>query len=84
MGAWGTEIFSDDLAQDIRGEYNVLLSVGKSDSDAEKMLINYYSNILNCSNPDEDVFWFALALSEWKKGRLSETVKEKALSALKK
>ena len=41
MGAWGTEIFSDDLAQDIRGEYNVLLSIGKSDSDAEKMLIDY-------------------------------------------
>lgn len=82
MGAWGVSIFSDDLAMDIRREYSVLLSVGKSSEDAEKMLINYFSNLLNCNDPDEDVFWFALALCEWKKGRLSLFVKEKALSVL--
>ena len=59
MGAWGTSIFSDDLALDIRREYNVLLSVGKDNATSEGMLINYYANILNCNNPDEDVFWFA-------------------------
>lgn len=82
LSAWGTSIFSDDLALDIRREYSVLLSVGKSGEEAEKMLIDYYSSILNCNEPDEDVFWFALALCEWKKGRLSLNVKEKALSAL--
>lgn len=83
MGAWGTAIFSDDLAQDVRREYEVLLSSGKDNHEAEEMLINYYSNILNCDDSDADVFWFALALSEWKKGRLSFRAKEKALSALK-
>jgi hypothetical protein len=29
---------------------------------------------------EEPVFWFALALIEWKKGRLSETVKQNALA----
>ena len=82
MGAWGTSIFSDDLALDIRREYSVLLSVGKSGEEAEKMLIDYYSSLLNGNDPDEDVFWFVLALCEWKKGRLSSNVKEKALSAL--
>ena len=82
MGAWGTGILSDDLAMDIRREYSVLLSVGKRDEEAEEMLINYYASILNCNDPDEDVFWFSLALCEWKKGRLSLAVKEKALSAL--
>ena len=82
MGAWGTSIFSDDLAMDIRREYSVLLSVGKSSEEAEKMLIKYFSSIMNCNDPDEDVFWFALALCEWKKGRLSQFVKEKALDAL--
>ncbi len=81
MGAWGPSIFSDDLALDIRREYGVLLSVGKSSEEAEKMLINYYSSILNCNNPDEDVFWFALAYCEWKKGRLSTYVKGKAFNA---
>ncbi len=79
MGAWGTAIFSDDLAEDIRSEYNALLSIGKDGHQAEKMLIDYYSDILNKDSDDEPVFWFALALSEWKKGRLSELAKSKAL-----
>jgi len=82
MGAWGTSIFSDDLALDIRREYGVLLSVGKDTETIERMLMDYYSSILNCNDPDEDVFWFALAHAEWKKGRLSDRVKEKALRAL--
>ena len=82
MGAWGTDVFSDDLAQDIRREYNILLSIGKDNSEVEEMLINYYSSILNCKDPDEDIFWYALALSEWKQGRLSDFVKSQALGAL--
>ncbi len=82
MGAWGTSIFSDDLALDVRREYNILLSIGKTNEEAEKMLIDYYSKILYCNDPDEDVFWFALAYSEWKKGRLSNLAQEKALNAM--
>lgn len=79
MGAWGPSIFSDDLALDIRREYGVLLSIGKTNEEVETMLIDYYFPILECNDPDEDVFWFALAFCEWKKGRLSEKVKSKAL-----
>lgn len=82
MGAWGTSIFSDDLALDIRSEYNFLLSVGKDNYEIECMLQQYYKDILNCNDPDEDVFWLTLALCEWKKGRMSIEVKEKALSVI--
>ncbi|UKI12667.1 MAG: hypothetical protein L6V84_08405 [Oscillospiraceae bacterium] len=82
MSAWGTAIFSDDLAMDIRRDYGILLATGKENSEAEDMLIKYYSSILNSHGPDEEVFWYALALSEWKKGRLSDFVKAKALRAL--
>ena len=82
MGAWGTSIFSDDLALDIRREYNFLLSVGKDNFEIESMLQQYYKAILNCNDPDEDIFWYTLALCEWKKGRLSSAVKEKALLAI--
>ena len=54
MGSWGTSVFSDDLAQDVRREYNILLSVGKDNNDIEELLTNYYRNILNCNNPDEE------------------------------
>lgn len=79
MGAWGTAIFSDDLASDVRREYNLLISFGKDNEETEEMLISYYRDILDKNNPDENVFWFALALSEWKKGRLSERTKSKAI-----
>lgn len=82
MGLWGPELYADDLALDIRREYNVLLSVGKETSEIEKMLMRYYSDIFDCNDPDEDVFWFVLAICEWKKGRLTPYVKNKALLAL--
>lgn len=82
MGLWSPSMFSDDMALDIRREYSILLSVCKSSEEAEKMMLEYYSSIMNCGDPDEDVFWFVLALCEWKKGRLSPFVKEKALQAL--
>ncbi len=81
MSSIEPSIFSDDISQFIRHEYGILLSIGKSDEEAEKMLIEYYSNIIGCNDPDEDVFWIALAYVEWKRGRLSDLVKEKALAA---
>ncbi len=81
MSSVGSCIFSDTISINIRKEYGVLLSVGKENSEAEKMLMDLYSGILNCNDPDEDVFWFALAYVEWKKGRLSDLVKSKALTA---
>ena len=76
MGAWGTGIFSDDLALDIKSEYNDLLAYF-SDEEAEKKIFEDFGEILNTD--EASVFWFALALSEWKKGRLSEQVKWKAI-----
>lgn len=67
MGAWGPAIFSYDLAADVRREYNALLSIGKSDDEAERLPIERYDGVLDRGDPDEAVFWFALALSEWKK-----------------
>lgn len=82
MGAWGPAIFSDDLAEDIRHEYNVLLSFGKENDEVEEILMDYYAEIFGCRDPDESVFWYALALCEWKKGRLSERAKKNALYCL--
>lgn len=78
MGAWGTEIFSDDLAADIRREYNVLLAL-KPEEVAEALLIDYYADMLGREDENEPVFWFALALAEWNKGRLSEKTRSMAL-----
>ena len=54
-------IFSSDLASDVRHEYSVLLSIGKSNEEAEQLLISYYSDVLDCNDEDEPVFWFSLS-----------------------
>ncbi|MGM9636900.1 MAG: hypothetical protein ACI3YK_02835 [Eubacteriales bacterium] len=80
MGTWSPSLFANDLALDVRHEYGALLSVGKTPTEAEQILFDYYSNILDCGDLEEGIFWFSLAHSEWKKGLLSELVKAKALS----
>ncbi len=82
MCTWNPALFADELALDVRHEYSALLSVGKTSDEAEKLLCDYYSAILDCGFPDEGTFWFALAHCEWNKGRLSEFTKSKALSLM--
>lgn len=77
MGTWGTKIFQDDLAKDIKNTYIDLLKQGIDNEKATKNLINDYVD-----NLDEDeisIFWFALADVQWDYGRLINQVKEKAL-----
>ncbi|CAM2876225.1 hypothetical protein HAHI6034_01105 [Hathewaya histolytica] len=79
MGAWGTAIFSDDVADDIRSEYNSLLSVGASDEEATSIIFNMYYFDECEGTEDEPIFWFALALAQWKKGRLTEDIRDAAI-----
>jgi hypothetical protein len=77
MGAWGPAIFSDDIAQDIRTEYKYLLMYRSDEESEQKIFDEFYSDLTN--SDEESVFWFALALCEWKYGRLTDKVKNKAL-----
>ena len=79
MGTWGPAIFSDDLACDVRDEYTVHLDEGKSGEEATKIVLQvYYPDVRGTE--EESVFWFALALTQWKKGRLLDDVRSQALS----
>jgi len=79
MGAWSTAIFGDDLSCDVRDEYMALLSLGRESEEAERVLMDYYAEILGKGDPDEPVFWLGLAYIEWRKGRLSSFVRDRAL-----
>lgn len=79
MGACETAIFSDDVADDIRSEYNSLLSVGASDEEATSIIFNMYYFDECEGTEDEPIFWFALALSQWKKGRLTKEIRDAAI-----
>lgn len=81
MGVWGTAIFSDDTACDVRDIYIDLVGDGLSGLEATKKLLNQWSGALD--DPDEGpVFWLALAATQWKNGRLEETVLRRALDII--
>ena len=78
MGAWGPGVFSDDYALDLKEEYLMYLMKGETNEAATALIIK---EMLPEDETSEDypVFWIALAVTQWKKGRLLPEVKEKAL-----
>ncbi len=81
MGTWGTAIFSDDLASDIKSEFRNKIGFGKTSIEAtEELLIDYSEEIED--SDESSVFWLSLALTQWNIGRLLENVKEKALEVI--
>ena len=81
MSAWGTAIFSDDLAADLRGEFRHLIGDGLSPGEATQHLQAEYAETL--TDQDEGpVFWLALAATQWKLGRLQDAVREQALEVI--
>jgi hypothetical protein len=78
MGTWGTAIFSDDTACDVRDEFRDLIEEGLSTEHATDKLLTQYASSLDDAD-DGPPFWLGLALTQWKCGRLLERVKERAL-----
>ncbi len=78
MGAWGTSLYANDSASDIRGDYVDKLRRGKTNEEATKELIDANRDIMGDAE-EEPLFWFALADTQWNYGRLLPEVKEKAL-----
>ena len=81
MGTWGVAIFSDDLAADIRSDFRELIGDGLTPSEATERLKAEYASSLD--DPGEmPVFWIALAMAQWKLGRLEEQTKTMALQLI--
>ncbi|MHB1107665.1 MAG: hypothetical protein ACYCZ2_15015 [Lutibacter sp.] len=81
MGTWGTAIFSDDLASDIKLEFRNKIGFGKNSIEATEELLKDYSEEIN-DYDESSVFWLSLASTQWSLGRLLENVKEKALEII--
>lgn len=77
LGTWGIKIFQNDDAADLRESYRERIILGVPDEEAEQAVIQEFSIGGNFS------LWLPLAVTQWKIGRLSETVKENALHEIK-
>lgn len=83
MGAWGTALYSDDTASDVRDLCNEVYGLVGMD-EAKNIIWNEYRDVIESDLVDNDyaVFWYALADWQWNHGILDDEVKRKALSLL--
>ncbi len=79
MGVWGTDIFSDDLACDIRDHYRELLEDGIEDGAATRVILEKFRAYLEES---EGIAVLAFAVTQSKLGRLDPDIRDRALAVL--
>jgi hypothetical protein len=84
MGAWGTRIFQDDFAADIKDTYIDLLKYQISDEEAEKIIFDNFMPTKEEVLIDDvtPLFWLAFAAAKWEVGRLDENTKQKAIEVI--
>ena len=81
MGTWGTALYSDDLAADLRGDLREAFGDGLSAADAVDRLMAEYASSLD--DPDEGpAFWLAVADTGWRSGRLDDRARQRALEII--
>jgi uncharacterized protein DUF4259 len=82
MGAWGTAIFSDDTALDIRDEWRDAILDGLSAEEATARLLKSFDDYLGDDEDTEKLFWMALAAAQFETGRLVPEVRDRALAII--
>ena len=83
MGTWGSGLYANDSTCDVRDTYMGFLRKQLDSQTAYEKTLEQCGDYLN----DEDetpLFWFALADTQWRVGRLTPEVKDKALEWIEK
>jgi hypothetical protein len=79
MGSWGTAIFQDDTACDVRDSYVEMASLG---FDHAQIAAELQASYGEATGIDESTFAIALALTQHKLGRLDDATKARALQMI--
>jgi hypothetical protein len=81
MGSWGTAIFSDDVAADVRADWREGILDGETPEELTAKLVSSHEADTEDTD-DETVFWLALAAAQHETGRLTPDVRDKALEII--
>ena len=83
MGSWGTALYANDTANDVRDMCNEVYPLVRVE-EGTKLILKVFSDIVDSDVIDNDYgdFWFALADWQWKHGILTDEIKNKAISLL--
>ena len=77
MGFWGSSLYANDTTCDVHDSYIGYLEQGISNEEAYEKVLDEFQEYMG--DEEEPLFWYALAETQWKLGRLRPEVKEKAL-----
>lgn len=83
MGTWGSGLYANDTTCDVRDTYLNYLRDGLSNQESyEKTLLEMET----CLDDEDEapLFWYAMAETQWKVGRLMPDVRDKALEWIEK
>lgn len=78
MGFWGIDLYSNDVALDVKADYVKLINNEKDFAEATQKLIKIYK-VDESYDEDVSIFWVVLADQQWQRGILEEYVKSNAL-----
>ena len=81
MGTWSTKLYGNDTTCDVRDTYIEYLRKTGNDEYAFSMTCDEYNELIG--DDEEALFWFALADTQWKYGRLMPSVKDNALKFIR-
>lgn len=80
MSGWGTKIFDNDFALDVKTDFVNLIGIGMPIEEIEDFILKYQPQM---DDDDSCAFWTALAKIEWGYGLLQENTKRKAQHVIK-
>lgn len=81
MGSWGTDIFDDDVALDIRGEFEDALAEGRSVEETTRRILAAWREAAD--DPDDGpTISLALAALQLEHGRVQPAVRDRALAVI--
>lgn len=79
MGAWGSGLYANDTTCDVRDTYIEYLQEGLDNQAAYERILEEMRDYIN-SDDEAPFFWYALAETQWKTGRLMPEVRDTALN----
>ncbi len=79
MGTWGTDLFADDVACDVRDHYRELVEDGVDDATATRQTVERFGAYLD--EPD-GIALIALAVTQSTIGRLEPGIRDRAVAAI--
>lgn len=77
MGAWGTTLYANDTASDVKADFMELLRSGNTKETATEKLLQQYASLLE-DEEEAALFWYALADTQWDRGMLLPEVLKNA------